>query len=232
MTTSTESAMTSRLTSEKCMPSWPMLMPSDTEMVPNCSGYPPPECTPSWRPGARRSRLRLHGVISFHELAIPICGLSPVGVAHADRAQHPARGQRLDPVGDGARAGLHIGLSGRFRHVTKCRTTRRAPFARDRAYCSWRVPSRYSARRARTWATWSGPATRCAATVNEKPKCIVVAIQEAPMTTAPERAREGTIRRARGRAGVHHAGTRTSTRRHSRRGRGMGAVGASLVPRN
>ena len=30
MTTSTESAMTSRLTSEKCMPSWPIEMPSET----------------------------------------------------------------------------------------------------------------------------------------------------------------------------------------------------------
>ena len=30
--------MTSRLTSEKCMPSWPIEMPSDTLMVPNCSG--------------------------------------------------------------------------------------------------------------------------------------------------------------------------------------------------
>ena len=38
MTVSTESAMTSRLTSEKCMPSWPIEMPSDTEMVPNSSG--------------------------------------------------------------------------------------------------------------------------------------------------------------------------------------------------
>ncbi len=38
MTVSTESAMTSRLTREKCMPSWPMLMPSETETVPNCSG--------------------------------------------------------------------------------------------------------------------------------------------------------------------------------------------------
>ena len=38
MTTSTESAMTSRDTSEKCMPSWPIAMPSETEMVPNSSG--------------------------------------------------------------------------------------------------------------------------------------------------------------------------------------------------
>ena len=38
MTTSTESAMTSRETSEKCIPSWPIAMPSETEMVPNSSG--------------------------------------------------------------------------------------------------------------------------------------------------------------------------------------------------
>ena len=38
MTTSTESAITSRETNEKCMPSWPIEMPSETEMVPNSSG--------------------------------------------------------------------------------------------------------------------------------------------------------------------------------------------------
>ena len=37
-TVSTLSAMTSRETREKCMPSWPIEMPSETEMVPNCSG--------------------------------------------------------------------------------------------------------------------------------------------------------------------------------------------------
>ncbi|MBM7802012.1 hypothetical protein JOE58_001263 [Curtobacterium luteum] len=37
-TVSTLSAMTSRETREKCMPSWPIEMPSDTETVPNCSG--------------------------------------------------------------------------------------------------------------------------------------------------------------------------------------------------
>ncbi len=38
MTVSTLSAMISRDTSEKCMPSWPIEMPSDTEMVPNSIG--------------------------------------------------------------------------------------------------------------------------------------------------------------------------------------------------
>ena len=38
MTVSTESAMTSRLTSEKCIPSCPIEMPSLTLIVPNSSG--------------------------------------------------------------------------------------------------------------------------------------------------------------------------------------------------
>jgi N-acyl-D-amino-acid deacylase len=38
MTVSTLSAMISRDTSEKCIPSCPMEIPSETEMVPNCSG--------------------------------------------------------------------------------------------------------------------------------------------------------------------------------------------------
>ena len=49
-------------------------MPSETEMVPNCSGNPPPACTPSLAARARRSSGRLHGVISFQLDAIPICG--------------------------------------------------------------------------------------------------------------------------------------------------------------
>ena len=38
MTVSTESAMISRETRLKCMPSWPIEMPSETEIVPNSSG--------------------------------------------------------------------------------------------------------------------------------------------------------------------------------------------------
>jgi hypothetical protein len=38
MTVSTESAMTSRLTSEARMPSWPIEMPSDTAIVMNSIG--------------------------------------------------------------------------------------------------------------------------------------------------------------------------------------------------
>ena len=87
ITVSTLSAITSRDTSEKCMPSCPIEMPSDTEMVPNSSGYPPPEWTPSLTALASRSRERLHGVISFHEDATPIWGLtqssSPIPTARS-----------------------------------------------------------------------------------------------------------------------------------------------------
>ncbi|CAB4941850.1 unannotated protein [freshwater metagenome] len=63
MTVSTESAITSRLTREKCMPSWPMEITSDTVMVPNSIGKPPAACTP-W-PTAVATSLSdmLHGVM-------------------------------------------------------------------------------------------------------------------------------------------------------------------------
>ena len=76
ITVSTESAMTSRLTSEKCIPSWPIEMPSETEMVPNSRGKPPPACTPFLTALASRSRDRLQGVISFQLDATPIWGFS------------------------------------------------------------------------------------------------------------------------------------------------------------
>src|ERR1700712_5016693 len=57
------------------MPTWPMEMPSDTEIVPNSIGKPPAWCTPSLDAVARRSSERLHGVISFQLDATPIWGL-------------------------------------------------------------------------------------------------------------------------------------------------------------
>jgi len=47
-TTSTESATTSRLTSEAFMPSVPMAMPSVTEIVLNSMGVPPAARMPSF----------------------------------------------------------------------------------------------------------------------------------------------------------------------------------------
>ena len=87
ITVSTLSAMTSRDTSEKCIPSWPIAMPSETEMVPNFIGNPPASNTPSLAAFDNRSSERLHGVISFHDEATPIWGLakssSPIPTARS-----------------------------------------------------------------------------------------------------------------------------------------------------
>ena len=72
ITASTESAITSRDTKEKCIPSCPIEMPSDTEIVPNCIGKPPASITPFLDAFANLSKDKLQGVISFHEDAIPI----------------------------------------------------------------------------------------------------------------------------------------------------------------
>src|ERR1700733_14144529 len=76
ITVSTESAITSRLTNDARMPSWPMEMPSDTAMVTNSNGHPPASRTPSLERLASRSSGMLQGVTSFQLLATPICGLS------------------------------------------------------------------------------------------------------------------------------------------------------------
>ena len=73
---STESAMISRLTSEACMPSWPIEMPSETAMETNSKGKPPAARTPSLARLASRASGRLHGVTSFQVEATPTCGLS------------------------------------------------------------------------------------------------------------------------------------------------------------
>ena len=73
---STESAITSRLTSEARMPSWPIEMPSLTAMVVNSIGNPPADRTPCLARLASRSSGRLHGVTSFHDEATATWGLS------------------------------------------------------------------------------------------------------------------------------------------------------------
>ena len=99
--------MTSRETSEKCMPSWPIEMPSETEMVPNCIGKPPPAWTPSLAPWASRFSERLHGVISFQDVATPICGLAKSS-SPMPTARSMPRAAALDAVGDDPAAGLQV----------------------------------------------------------------------------------------------------------------------------
>ena len=91
------------------MPSWPIEMPSETEMVPNSIGKPPAACTPSLAAFASRSSDRLQGVISFQLRRHADLRLGEVLVAHADRAQHAAGGGPLQTVGDVAAARLDVG---------------------------------------------------------------------------------------------------------------------------
>ena len=97
ITVSTESAITSRETKEKCIPSCPIEIPSETEIVPNCIGKPPASITP-WREAlAKRSRERLHGVISFHDETIPICGLTQSSSPIPTARSIPRAGARSNP---------------------------------------------------------------------------------------------------------------------------------------
>ena len=76
VTSSMESAMTSRLTREVFMPSVPMEMPSLTVMVPNSKGTPSAARTPSLAPLAKRLRWTLQGVTSLARLAMATKGFS------------------------------------------------------------------------------------------------------------------------------------------------------------
>ena len=97
MTVSTESAMTSRETREKCMPSCPIEMTSDTVMVPNSIGKPPPARTPlATSPATSRSDI-LQGVIWLKDDAMPICGLAKSSSSMPRARSIPRLGVRSRP---------------------------------------------------------------------------------------------------------------------------------------
>ena len=73
-TSSIESAITSRLTSEAFMPSVPMVMPSEIAMVLNSIGVPPAARMPSFTFSASRRRWKLQGIVSVQVLAMPTIG--------------------------------------------------------------------------------------------------------------------------------------------------------------
>ena len=73
-TSSIESAITSRLTSDVFIPSVPMVMPSEIAMVLNSIGVPPAARTPSLTRSASRRRWKLHGIVSVQVLATPTIG--------------------------------------------------------------------------------------------------------------------------------------------------------------
>jgi hypothetical protein len=102
---STESAITSRLTSEDFMPSVPIEIPSDTAMVPNSNGTAPPCRTPSLAAAASPFRCRLHGVTSFQDEATPTCGRSRSASLSPTARSIARAGARDAPVVSGPERG-------------------------------------------------------------------------------------------------------------------------------
>ena len=75
-TSSMESAITSRLTSEVFIPSVPIVMPSEIAMVLNSIGLAPAARMPDFRGTARSRSPKLHGMVSVQTFDTPTNGLS------------------------------------------------------------------------------------------------------------------------------------------------------------
>ena len=73
-TSSIESAITSRLTSDARMPSVPIETPSDTDTVLNSIGVPPAARMPALTRCASSRWLKLQGIVSIHVVATPTIG--------------------------------------------------------------------------------------------------------------------------------------------------------------
>ncbi len=74
-TSSIESAITSRLTSEAFIPSVPIVIPSEIAIVLSSIGVPPASRIPSLTLAPSARRWKLHGIVSVHVLATPMNGL-------------------------------------------------------------------------------------------------------------------------------------------------------------
>src|SRR4051794_28653417 len=85
-------------------------MPSETEIVPNSSATPPACRTPSFARFASRSSDRLHGVISFHDEATPICGLSQSSSVSPTARSMARAGARSMPSVTSRLRGLRSGM--------------------------------------------------------------------------------------------------------------------------
>ncbi len=75
-TSSIESAITSRETSEARIPSVPIDTPSETETVLNSSGVPPAALIPRFTRWASARWFRLHGMVSIHVVETPTSGFA------------------------------------------------------------------------------------------------------------------------------------------------------------
>src|SRR3954471_3532640 len=87
-----------------------MEMPSETEMVPNSSATAPAARTPSFARLASLSSDRLHGVISFHDDATPICGLSQSSSVSPTARSMARAGARSIPSVTSRLRGLRSGM--------------------------------------------------------------------------------------------------------------------------
>ena len=126
-TSSIESAITSRLTSDAFMPSVPIDTPSEIEIVLNSIGVPPAARMPAFTRCASSRWLKLHGIVSIHVVATPTSGL--------------ARSSSVNPIAFSiARAGGPVGavgergavaLGGVGRAVVRVRASRDAQAYRD-----------------------------------------------------------------------------------------------------
>ena len=112
-TSSMASAITSRLTREHFMPSWPMASPSVTTKVLNFSGTPPASRMPVLAIAARSSRCTLHGRDLAARAGHADDGLVEVLVGEADGAEHRPVGHPRDASGHDPAAAVQL-VSRRF----------------------------------------------------------------------------------------------------------------------
>ena len=76
LTSSIESAITSRLTRRVFIPLVPIVIPSEIAIVLNSIGVPPASRMPSLTFAASARRWKLHGIVSIHVEATPMIGLA------------------------------------------------------------------------------------------------------------------------------------------------------------
>src|SRR4051794_8317235 len=92
-----ESAISSRESSENFMPSWFMLMPSETEMVENSRAVPPASAIPVFAASTWKSWVMLQGVCSPFMLTTPTKGFA-IAASSSPIARMKARcGARSSP---------------------------------------------------------------------------------------------------------------------------------------
>ena len=121
MTSSIESATTSRLMSEVFIPSVPIVTPSLMAIVLNSIGVPPAARMPALTATASSRWLMLQGIVSIQVVPTPMMRLGEVLVGEADGLEHRAGAGTVGAVGDRRRMALggvggvggvgHLGVS-------------------------------------------------------------------------------------------------------------------------